>query len=220
MTESEDLLSQISNDLGLPDFMEDNFFANDLLPPHSLGEDVHNPDISLFSELMQDDGKSYKRMHLAPIKYIKYIIKCPFLVVSFTDSSSLKSEPLSPSSPSSSSCSSTNHQMPPSPSNSDHSEKDLSMNKFLTQTSNAPKIVGQFSPLKNNANLILSPPNSPPENCITTSASNWQPVIQVVSTSGNFVSNHNQAPTIMTMTGLSNVKLPIPKVQRPGMYKR
>ncbi|XP_059093189.1 cyclic AMP-dependent transcription factor ATF-6 alpha-like isoform X2 [Tigriopus californicus] len=194
MTESEDLLSQISNDLGLPDFMENHLFSNDLLHTPSLGEDVHNPDISLFSELMQDD-------------------------MSLTDSSSLKSEPLSPSSPSSSSCSSTNHHhMPPSPSNSDHSEKDLSMKVFTTRTSDTPRIVGQYSPLKtnSNANFILSPPHSPPENCISTTTPNWQPMIQVVSTSGNFVSNHNQAPTIMTMTGLTNVKLPIPKVQRPA----
>ena len=123
-------------------------------------------------------------------------------MLSPTSCLSPKSEPLSPSPPSSrrapsidsmsasmSSSSSSSH--PPSPSSSDHSDHAAAATNLAFEAS-------------------LSPPYSPPEMKVQIG-----PMVGQVSNRG-LIQTHNSS--LLAVQDLAKVKLPIPKVTKPGMY--
>ena len=115
-----------------------------------------------------------------------------------------KSEPLSPSPPSSrrapsidsmsasmSSSSSSSH--PPSPSSSDHSDHAAAATNLAFEAS-------------------LSPPYSPPEMKVQIGPM----VVNGQVSNRGLVQTHNSS--LLAVQDLAKVKLPIPKVTKPGMY--
>ena len=114
---------------------------------------------------------------------------------------SSKSEPLSPSPPSSrrapsidsmSASMSSSSSHPPSPTSSDHSDQAAATNLAFEAS--------------------LSPPYSPPEMKLQIG-----PVVVNGAKVGQ-VSNRGLNSSVLTVQDLAKVKLPIPKVTKPGTY--